>query len=503
MLIVPSMQVPTLRVDIAREVSETQAQQEDGLSAEFLRHFCEADDLSRVTQLDIQVDSVTQSLEPLGEHLVNLRHLKLSDSSVFCVRDLGTQLRQLEVLWMSRCGLQDIGGVAASLPLLREFYLPFNDVTDLSPLSGHENLEVLDIEGNAVDDADEVAALGMCPRLRELTLSGNPVCRCSGLLRDKVLSMLPQIAVLDDISADVRTTEPCAADRTQAPDLDAGLLDFVGGVASSSCSAARRSQPRVEDRSFEGTPDVGVSPTPSHPLLAQRLSESPKALGPVCSYACEPDEDELVVEGLKRARPKPHAFTVRPAVNNWFSMDPPDRRQVRSAGTALTSFRPATASNSGLRFEGVHASQDSASDLTRGAPISGGPLAAVRQRRVHGSGAQTAREMDMGIRELLRRYETFTQPSCLPEEELLNRKREADTRRPCTPDVRVHHGTHTQDGDGRLKTSNKGMRGRGLEPLHTSGGCTGRDVGNVVQPTTSTCVGETLLLDTETVIDLE
>ena len=76
-----------------------------------------------------------------------------------------------------------------------------------------------------------------------------------------------------------------------------------------------------------------------------------------------PDEDELVLEGLKRARPKPHAFTVRPTVNNWFCMDPPDRRQVRSAGTDLTSFRPATASNSGLRFEGFHASQDSASDL--------------------------------------------------------------------------------------------------------------------------------------------
>jgi len=183
-------------------------------------------------------------------------------------------------------------------------------------------------------------------------------------------------------------------------------------------------------------------------------------------------------------------------------MDPPDRRQVRSAGTDLAGFRPATASNSGLRFEGFHTSQDSASDLTRGTPISGGPLAAVRQRRVHGSGAQTAREMDMGIRELLRRYETFTQPSCIPHEELLNRKREADTRRPCTPDVRVHGGTPFPDSDGRLKTSNKGTRGRDLAPVHT-GGYTGRDMGKVVKPTTTTCVGETLLLDTETVIDLE
>jgi len=317
---------------------------------------------------------------------------------------------------------------------------------------------------------------------------------------------------LNDISADVRTTEtsPCVAHRTQSADLDAELLEFVGDAASSSPSPAGCSQPRVEDHCHEGTPNVSTTGSlnippliQSHPFLAQRLTESPKAEGPVCSYACEPDEDELVLEGLKRARPKPHAFTVRPTVNNWFCMDPPDRRQVRSAGTDLTSFRPATASNSGLRFEGFHASQDSASDLTRGAPISGGPLAAVRQRRSHDSGAQTARVMDMDIRELLRRYETFTQPSCIPQEELLNRKREADARRPCTPDVRVHGGAHTQDSDGRPKSSNKGTRGRDLAPLQVPGGHTGRVMGKVVQPTTLTSVGETLLLGTETVVDLD
>merc|ERR1740123_1284125 len=102
---------------------------------------------------------------------------------------------------MSRCGLSDLGGAASCLPVLREFYLPFNHVTDLSALSWHDTLEVLDIEGNGVEDREEVEVLQTCPRLRELTLSGNPVLR-GALSRKEVLSMLPALEVLDDASAD-------------------------------------------------------------------------------------------------------------------------------------------------------------------------------------------------------------------------------------------------------------------------------------------------------------
>merc|ERR1719162_1261653 len=100
---------------------------------------------------------------------------------------------------MSRCGLQDLNGVSA-IPALREFYLPFNDVADLSPLSAHDYLEVLDIEGNEVLDLEEVLVLKHCVSLRELTLTGNPVCRGSSFSRRSVIDILPQLSILDGIS---------------------------------------------------------------------------------------------------------------------------------------------------------------------------------------------------------------------------------------------------------------------------------------------------------------
>lgn len=310
-------QVPRLRCDVVHVTASFNP--EDGLSAEFLKHYCETEDLDQVTHLEIQVDTAVQNIEPIGELLTNLQQLKLASSSVLSIRDLGTELKHVEVLWLSRCGLQDLGGVTSCLPELREFYLPFNDVTDLSPLSGHETLEVLDVEGNSICDASEVQVLRACNRLRELTLSGNPVLRRGTLTRKAVLGMLPQIEVLDDVGADSQevsgsTRPPTEFDSDPEFDLKLMLADGkrTGAVCAGraapdfarkkhrahdsddeSCSiesvpdGARHRLSEVDDDSDEGTLRPLQS---SHPLLAAGLSKCAEKTGPADPYAAEPDE---------------------------------------------------------------------------------------------------------------------------------------------------------------------------------------------------------------------
>lgn len=55
-------------------------------------------------------------------------------------------------------------------------YLAYNAVSDLSPVGMLENLQLLDLEGNDVDDLVQVQYLGLCGKLQTLTLEGNPVC---------------------------------------------------------------------------------------------------------------------------------------------------------------------------------------------------------------------------------------------------------------------------------------------------------------------------------------
>ena len=56
---------------------------------------------------------------------------------------------------MSRCGLEDMDGVSA-MHNLKEVYLSYNLINDLSPCGMLDSLEVLDLEGNTVDDVDQV-----------------------------------------------------------------------------------------------------------------------------------------------------------------------------------------------------------------------------------------------------------------------------------------------------------------------------------------------------------
>lgn len=54
--------------------------------------------------------------------------------------------------------------------------MAYNSVSDLSQVGMLENLQLLDLEGNNVDDLVQVQYLGLCDKLQTLSLEGNPVC---------------------------------------------------------------------------------------------------------------------------------------------------------------------------------------------------------------------------------------------------------------------------------------------------------------------------------------
>lgn len=152
-------------------------------------------DLSTVTNFEIAIDTSETSGAAIGESLRSLQLLRLNGSVLASLRDLGTSLRNLRVLWAARCGLSDLDGISL-LPSLAELYLSFNSIEDLSPLALHD-LEVLDLEGNKVADESSLVTLGMMPQLHTLTLEGNPIALEPGY-RDLVAANAPNLEILDD-----------------------------------------------------------------------------------------------------------------------------------------------------------------------------------------------------------------------------------------------------------------------------------------------------------------
>ncbi len=86
------------------------------------------------------------SMHLIGKYVPKLEQLKLNNSFVQSIRDLGTGFQSLTVLWMARCHLCDLEGLG-SLSALKEAYFAFNEIKELNTISMLENLQILDLEG--------------------------------------------------------------------------------------------------------------------------------------------------------------------------------------------------------------------------------------------------------------------------------------------------------------------------------------------------------------------
>ncbi|ETW04581.1 hypothetical protein H310_03794 [Aphanomyces invadans] len=180
----------------------------DDLTDAKLRLLSGKQDLSRVTYLQLTVDTHKQSVEALGVLLPSLTQLRLHESVLHSFRDLGTSLHSLQVLWLMRSGVKDLDGIGA-LTGLRELYLQFNEISDVSPLSMHDALHVV----------------GMCVQLASLNLTDNPVANIPQY-RLIVCSYMPQLQTLD-------STSVTASDRIEVtPAMIDQALSYVHPAAA-------------------------------------------------------------------------------------------------------------------------------------------------------------------------------------------------------------------------------------------------------------------------------
>ncbi|KAH3882307.1 uncharacterized protein LOC127882434 isoform X2 [Dreissena polymorpha] len=186
-------------------IEETDLLLEQFLSPRKLMLLTGVDNLDDIRHLEMKVNTSSTSLGNFGQLLQNLQQLKVSNSNIPRIRDLGSSLRSLNVLWASRCGLLEMDGIS-SMCNLRELYLSYNEINDISPVSMLENIEILDVEGNNLDDIIQVQYLSICSKLTNLTLDGNPLCNQPTPgeeledydYRQAVKKAIPHLQTLDD-----------------------------------------------------------------------------------------------------------------------------------------------------------------------------------------------------------------------------------------------------------------------------------------------------------------
>ncbi|XP_045894664.1 leucine-rich repeat-containing protein 56 isoform X1 [Micropterus dolomieu] len=247
------------------------------LAPEKLELLCGTRDLSHVTSLEICVDTQENTLGNFGAYLPNLMQLKMNNSMILSVRDLGTALSHLQVLWMSRCSLQDLDGIS-TFSSLKELYVAYNDVSDLSQVGMLENLQLLDLEGNDVDDLVQVQYLGLCGKLQTLTLEGNPVClrpnptamqMADYSYRAAVRELVPQLCYLDDVRVE---EDRLSCSSTMGEDW---------AILRNSIRDGNTSQAATED-------EETVESAYSRPVSARRPASSLSCVWPLSSSGSRP-----------------------------------------------------------------------------------------------------------------------------------------------------------------------------------------------------------------------
>lgn len=172
------------------------------------------DDLRKLEKIEIVVDTTNTHMQHVGEVLQSLTSLKLNDSVIPSVRDLGTSFRNLRVLSLNRCEVKSLAGLS-SFEFLKELYASYNDIQDLFDISYWYHLEVLDLEGNNVSTWDNVSYLMGLDQLMDINLSWNPISSEQNY-QNRVKEMLRQVKYIDDDHVDAIEPEDTTIEKSDS-----------------------------------------------------------------------------------------------------------------------------------------------------------------------------------------------------------------------------------------------------------------------------------------------
>ena len=335
---------PSPESDDARDFGEF-------LSPQKIRRLSNTNDLHKVTDLTMTVDTSETSMGNLGTIVPNLQNLRLNNSVVTSIRDLGTHLNNLHALHMSRCCLNELDGISC-FSGLKELFAPYNEIFDLSPLSMLDNLQVLDLEGNDVDDISQVEFLALCPKLAFLTLDGNPITKAPNAdskeadlkfysYRDAILETVPQLEVLDN--------KPF-------------LVELVNGLKQ------KRTNPQVNSTSSMENNDIDLH------IIRESLKSISEEFG----------DEELVPapDGMEQPSARPQSKRSRPQSNRSKTrMSTRHDTQSKATKVRASTAKPPTANAFNDDTDPVVSEFDDSSHLTHGSIICGNPVRALAKRR--------------------------------------------------------------------------------------------------------------------------
>ena len=153
---------------------------------------------AEVIKLIFQIPPIEKMDAPILNTLVKCKHLSLSSNSIDKMINL-PNLRNLEILSLSRNGIKKISGLEEVGQTLRELWLSYNLIEKLDNLQSCQKLQTLYISNNKIKNWEEIDKLKDLAEIGNVLFVGNPIYE--GISREDgkymVLRKLPNLKNID------------------------------------------------------------------------------------------------------------------------------------------------------------------------------------------------------------------------------------------------------------------------------------------------------------------
>lgn len=159
------------------------------------------EDLQKLQKLTIRINGSYGLLNQFGQRLNNLKFLKLNDSFIQSIEDLGSNFKNLKILQINNCKLKDLTGIIC-FEQLEIFEAKNNEISDLIELEMSSSIKKLNLENNLIANEQNIYFLSSLEDLEYINLLGNPIKNYEQKLKD-LLPNLKEINIQKDICDEI------------------------------------------------------------------------------------------------------------------------------------------------------------------------------------------------------------------------------------------------------------------------------------------------------------
>ena len=158
-------------------------------------------EIQNLKKLTIRINGSYGLLNQFGQRLTNLNFLKLNDSFIQSIDDLGSNFKNLKILQINNCKLKDLSGIIC-FEQLEIFEAKNNEISDLIELEMSTSIVKLNLENNLIENEQNIYFLSSMDNLVYINLLGNPIKNYQNKLKE-LLPNLKEIDVQKDICDEI------------------------------------------------------------------------------------------------------------------------------------------------------------------------------------------------------------------------------------------------------------------------------------------------------------